>query len=77
MNVKPIKPQPTLKGYTAWAFDRLIKVQGISQAEGASWVVERWLQAERQYLAEQYQISPEKFLEEVGAGILTGGTDDP
>ena len=73
MSTRPIKPQPTLKGYTAWAFTRLIAIQGVSQAEGISWIVDRWLQIERDHLELQYGISPQKYRDELA---LTGGDFD-
>ncbi len=76
MSPKPIKPQPTLKGYNAWAFTRLITILGISQAEGASWIIERWLWGMREYLDQEYGISPKKYRAERGLDELTGGATE-
>lgn len=62
-----LKPQPTLKGYSAWAFNRLIFIEGWSLAEGAAWIITNWLKENKELLDEEYEISVKRFLTETKA----------
>ena len=56
-----VKPQPTLKGYVAWAFLEFIAARGVTQAEGAAWIVDQWIQENQETLLKEYGIDPAKF----------------
>ena len=60
------KPQPTIRGYVAWAFKRLQRRKRLGRAETAAWIIERWLDEDPQgYLAKR-GITYEAFLEHEG-----------
>ena len=67
-----IKPQPTLRGYSAWALERLVEARDISLAEGAAWILERWIDEQNDYLATRYRISIETFMESRGLKWVVG-----
>ncbi len=56
-----LKPQPTLKGYNAWVVARLVEAKGITQAEVAAWIIDRWVDGNGRLLADEYGISREHF----------------
>ncbi len=48
------KPQPTLKGYTAWAFNQLMRRKRLGRAEIAAWIIDRWIDEDSEgYLAKR------------------------
>lgn len=55
-----VKPQPSLRGVTAWMFMKLVQKRGVTQAELAAWVIERWFDEHRDWLAE-LGITQEQF----------------
>jgi hypothetical protein len=55
------KPQPTLTGYTAWAFRRLVAAQGEGEGPVAKWIIDRWVEDNRGLLAEKYDIKREQY----------------
>ena len=65
------KPQPSLRGFVAWAFLKYIKKRGISQAEGAAKIIEAWFDDHFDELEARYKISPDYY-----SGKDIGGDDD-
>jgi len=59
--METVKPQPTLRGFTAWALLRLVEARGVSLAEGAAWVLERWFDEQDEYLERKYGITIDEF----------------
>lgn len=51
------KPQPSLRGFVAWAFLKYVEKRGVSQAEGAAKIIEAWFDDHYAELAERYDIS--------------------
>lgn len=67
LTVRP-KPQPTIKGYAAWAFQRLMRRKRIPRAELAGWIIERWIDEDPDgYLAKR-GISYEEFEKDESTG---------
>ena len=56
-----VKPQPTLKGYSAWVFIRLVEAKGRTPAEISAWIMERWIDENGKFLSEEFGISREQF----------------
>lgn len=59
-----VKPQPTIKGYSGWAFSRVIEVLGLTQAEGAAHLITLWLNENRDLLDREFHISVGRYLEQ-------------
>ena len=55
------KPQPTLTGFTAWAFNRLVDAKGEGDGPVAKWIIDRWIEDNLPLLAEKYGIKREQF----------------
>ncbi len=53
----PLKPQPTLKGYTAWVFSEVVETLGFSHAEGAAHIISQWIRDNAEELKEDFGIS--------------------
>lgn len=53
----PLKPQPTLKGYTAWVFAEVVDTLGYSHAEGAAYIISQWIRDNAEELREDFGIS--------------------
>lgn len=62
-----IKVQATLRGYNAWAFQRLVKRKRESPAEEARIVFNDWIKANTEYL-KTLGITPEQYRQETGEG---------
>ena len=61
MSEEIAKPQPTLKGYAAWAFKRLVEAKGTGPAQVSGWIMERWIDENGKLLREEFGISREQF----------------
>jgi hypothetical protein len=55
------KPQPTIQGYNAWVLERLVEARATSPAEVTAWIIDRWIEANRQLLAAEYGITRDQF----------------
>ena len=55
------KPQPTIRGYNAWVLDRLVRAKGTTLAEITAWVVDRWIDENRAFLASEFDITRDQF----------------
>lgn len=56
-----LKPQPTLRGYVAWAFQQVVESRGVTLAEGAAWTVEQWVAQNEDLLKTEYGVTLERF----------------
>ena len=56
------KPQPTIKGYAAFVLRTLVERKGVTKAEVTSWMVERWIEDNRLFLAKEFSVSREEYL---------------
>ena len=72
-DLKITKPQPTLKGYQAWAFEEFIAIHGMSPAEGAAYLIGQWFQDNRDRLAQDYEISISRYREEAERAAADAG----
>lgn len=59
--METLKPQPSLRGFVAYALRELVKQRGMSQAEGAAWIIDRWIEEHYEMLATRYGITLEKY----------------
>ena len=66
----PIKPQPTLKGYSAWVVNRLVEAKGITQAEAVAWILDRWIDANRGFLEEEFEITRAQYKRESSSATV-------
>ena len=55
------KPQPTLTGYSAWVFRRLVGAKGEGEGPVAKWIIDRWIEDNHALLAEKYGIRREQW----------------
>lgn len=55
------KPQPTLTGYAAWAFARVVEAKGDKPGKVAGWIIERWIDDNGKFLAREFGIKREQF----------------
>lgn len=51
-----IKPQPSLRGLNAWVFAKLLQRMGTNAADGAAWVIDRWIHENESLLKQKYNI---------------------
>lgn len=56
-----IKPQPTLSGYNAWAFQRLMVAKGMKPGPLGAWIIDRWIEANAALLEQSYQIHRSEY----------------
>lgn len=49
-------PQPTLKGYNAWAFRRLKGARGTGPGPTAEWIIDRWISENGEFLEREFGI---------------------
>lgn len=57
MSAQPVsKPQPTLTGFTAWAFDRLVEIKGQSAATVAAQIIDDWFEYSREKIEKRWEI---------------------
>ena len=56
-----IRPQPTIKGYSAWILGRLVAAKATTPAEVTAWVIDRWIDDNREFLATEFGITREQF----------------
>lgn len=62
MGAHRAKPQPTLEGYTAWAFARLMEAKGWGPAKTAEWIIADWIDSRRDILKDVYGITRDQFI---------------
>jgi len=55
------KPQPTLIGFNAWVFNGLVAARGEATGPTAKWIIDRWIEANLELLAEKYGIKREDY----------------
>jgi len=55
------KPQPTLEGYTLWAFARLVRAKGVGPGPTAGWIIDRWIDDNRDFLEQKFGISRHEY----------------
>jgi hypothetical protein len=63
------KLQTTLTGFTSWSIAKLAELKGKTQAEIASYLIERWIDENMEYLASR-GITNEKFDVETRGGVV-------
>ena len=56
-----LKPQPTVKGYSAWVLGQLVEAKATTLAEVTEWVIDRWVDENRDFLASEFGIKREEF----------------
>lgn len=61
MTTERVAPQPTLKGYNAWVFNRLLKATGKGKGPLAEWVIDQWVHANSRYLADEFDIKRAEY----------------
>ena len=54
-------PQPTLLGYTAWVFNRLVAAKGEGKGPVAKWIIDQWVEQHTALLADVYEIKREQW----------------
>ena len=64
-----MKLQTTLSGSTSWIVMKLAELKGKTQAEIASYLLERWIDDNHEYLS-RHGISYEKFDAESSGGTV-------
>lgn len=63
------KPQPTLKGFLAWAFDQYVSADDQEPGPVAAQMLESWLRLNRKMLAEEYGVTRERYRRETGGNV--------
>jgi len=63
------KPQPTLKGFFAWAFDQYVAADDQDAGPVAAQMIEYWLKNNAKMLAEEYGITREHYKQETGGNV--------
>ena len=63
------KPQPTLKGFFAWAFDQYIAADDQDAGPVAAQMIEHWLKQNTKLLAEEYNITRSRYGRETGRNV--------
>lgn len=56
-----IKPQPSLRGFAAYVLQEFVATRGITPAEGAAYMIERWIDEHREELEKDYDLSLKTF----------------
>jgi hypothetical protein len=64
-SLPPVKPQPTLKGYNAFVINNLVELKGHTAAEVVAWMVERWIDSNGEFLAEEFGITRDRYMAEL------------
>jgi len=64
------KPQPTLRGYWAWAFDEFVKGDAKEASPVAAQLIEDALRARQEELARDYGITRERFRAATGQNVV-------
>lgn len=63
------KPQPTLKGYFAWAFDQYVGADDKEPGPAAEEMIEDWLKRNSKLLADEYNITRDRYKRETGQNV--------
>ena len=61
-NAPMVKPQPTIRGYNAWVFEKLVERKALNPAEVASWIIDRWVDENKDFLEVTFGITRDEFL---------------
>jgi hypothetical protein len=65
---KPVKPQPTLEGFFGWAFNEYVSADGKKPGPVAAQMIEDWLRRNAKMLADDYEITRDRYRRETGQG---------
>lgn len=57
----PLNPQPTLRGYYKWVVERLVEKKGERLGKVSAWIIERWIDENKKFLAEAFDITHEQY----------------
>jgi hypothetical protein len=71
----PCKPQPTLIGFYAWAFEEFLKAEDKRAGTLATQIMEEWFRQNGKMLRESYDITRERYQSETGAGAKVARLD--
>jgi len=63
------KPQPTLKGYFAWAFDQYVNADDQEAGPVAARMIDDWLRQNTKLLEEEYGITRESYRRATGQNV--------
>lgn len=63
------KPQPTLRGYLAWAFDEYVRADDQEPGPVASSMIGDWIRQNWKILEDQYGITRERYQRETGRNV--------
>jgi len=70
VQMKPLKLQTTVRGYSAWVIDQLMIQKGETLADVAKYVLDRWVDDNAEFL-DQFAISRQNFMSaEEGRGMV-------
>lgn len=62
--LRPVKAQPSFNGYNAFVINNLVESKGITPAEVVAWMVDRWIDGNRKFLEEEFNISRDRYKSE-------------
>lgn len=62
--LRSVKAQPTFNGYNAFVINNLVDSKGITPAEIVAWMVDRWVDANRKFLEEEFGITRGQYKSE-------------
>jgi len=63
------KPQPTLRGFLAWAFDQYVTADDQEAGPMAAQMIDHWIRQNAKYLEEEYGITRERYRQETGENV--------
>jgi hypothetical protein len=63
------KPQPTLKGFFAWAFDQYVEADDREAGPAAAAMIEDWLRRNSKLLESEYGITRDRYRRDTGRNI--------
>lgn len=61
--MESLRPQPSLKGFVAFAVSRFVEARGTTVADAAAYMIERWVDDNYDMLKDRYKIDVEAFAE--------------
>jgi len=59
--MRSVRVQTTLRGYTGWVLDQLVAIKGEPQADVAKYLLDRWVDANQQFLRDEFGLTREAF----------------
>jgi hypothetical protein len=62
--LRAVKAQPSFNGYNAFVINNLVESKGITPAEVVAWMVDRWIDGNRKFLEEEFNISRDRYKSE-------------